>query len=59
MHWWLIPAAASMPLLAIACSDSAAETTKTPPAEAPETSQPAKQPSERRDLVLTYFNIPG
>ncbi len=65
MRWWLVPAAASLPLLAIACSDSSADTTKTSPAEKPATSRPAAAPksdgkqSETRTLVLTYFTIPG
>ncbi len=59
MRWWLVPAAASLPLLATACSDSSAETTKTTPAEKPATSRPEEQQANRRDLVLTYFTIPG
>jgi hypothetical protein len=45
MHWWLIPAAASLPLLLFACSDA-------PP-------EPAPKVENTGTPILTYFTIPG
>ena len=62
MRALLVLAAVSLPLLGIACSDSPPNDTpkKTPGASTPE-DPPAKKgaPIEKRELILTYFTIPG
>ncbi len=62
MRWLLILAAASLPLLGIACSDPTPnETPKETPKASPPEDPPAKKapPIEKRELTLTYFTIPG
>ncbi len=56
MRWWLIPAAATLPLLGIACSDSPSNVT---PEQTPEISQSESPPANARTFVLTYFTMPG
>ncbi len=56
MRWWLIPAAATLPLLGIACSDSPPDVT---PEQTPKTSRPESRQTNARTFVLTYFTMPG
>ena len=56
MRWWLIPAVATLPLLGIACSDSASNVT---PEQTPKTSRPESRQANAGTFVLTYFTVPG
>ena len=58
MRWWLIPAAATLPLLTIACSESPPDVS--PKQTSEQTSeQPGSPKANARTVVLTYFTIPG
>lgn len=53
MRWLFLPAAATLPLLGFACSDS--------PAEVPPGREAGREAGETNAgaFVLTYFTIPG